>query len=166
MKKILFILLLTIPFVGFGQSETILTRKSFDLLSNKGTETSPIYYYDSEPYTGIIISNSEDKLFVLEGNYKDGIQHGPCKWYWHSSDGRLHMEGNYKDGKSDGLFKLYYPDGKLDQEWNYKDGVYHGFWRWYYPENRQLMSESIFKDGRFVSTTSWNEQGNVIDKSK
>ena len=71
-----------------------------DDLTNKGTEESPIMYYEGELFNGVGISLHDD--------------------------GQLYVECNYKSGKRDGLYREFYSndeffsliDSQID-DWNY-----------------------------------------------
>ena len=72
MKRILFILLLTILFIGCGQNDSI-----------KQTGSIKEYY--------------ENGQLKSEGNVVTGQQNGIWKYYY--ENGQLEFEGNYIDGK-------------------------------------------------------------------
>ena len=57
------------------------------------------------------------------------------------------------------VFSLY-DDGKKNKEGTFKDGKEDGLWTWWF-ENGQKKSEPIWKDGEFISSKSWNEDGSV-----
>jgi antitoxin component YwqK of YwqJK toxin-antitoxin module len=184
MKKLL-LLLLCVPLIGVGQTESITKRVSFDddKLTYKGT-FHPIYYYESELYTGILFEKYENDQLQYEMNFKDGNLHGLSKWY--HENGQIMFERNYIDGKEEGLWKLYYETGQLEQEGNYKDDKRDGLWKIYYKngqenwvgnrkdgktygvwkryyENGNLMIEEQHKDGELISSICFDEQGNEID---
>ena len=100
MKRILFILLLTIPFIGFGQ-----LRGEGNYKDGKKDGLWK-YYYDTNQLRE-------------EGNYQDGKREGLWKYY---ILGQLRTKGNYENGKKEGFWKHYYPNGKLREEGNFKDG--------------------------------------------
>ena len=77
MKKLLFILLLTIPFIGFGQDH------KEDSIFNVRFPNFPVTYSHSD------------------GEYKDEEKHGVWKWY--RENGQLKEEGNYNYGIKDGI---------------------------------------------------------------
>ncbi len=41
------------------------------------------------------------------------------------------------------------------------NGKKDGLWTWWF-ENGQKKSEPIWKDGEFISSKSWNEDGSVV----
>jgi uncharacterized protein len=137
MKKIVFILLITIPFIGFGQSET--KREYYA----SGKLLSIINYTDG-------VRNGSCKYFwdygawaiMSEVNYKNGKLIGPFKSYY--KDGRLESHGTYKYTES-GVYSR-------------KDGV----WKYYY-DNGQLQRESIIKDG-VEELKFYDKEGNLLPK--
>lgn len=74
-------------------------------------------------------------------SYKDGIQHGPFKYYY--EDGQLKQEGAFEAGKIVGLLKTYYPDGQLQEEVTHVDGVTEGPFKEYNP-NGTLKAEGAY----------------------
>ena len=109
MKKLLFILLLTIPFIGFGQVDTIKTYHENGKLKSEGILKDGLwirYFYNGN--------------LSIKGNFKDNKQEG----YWMSyyDNGQLYLDRIYKDGKLEGIWKSYYENGQLNYEWNYKEG--------------------------------------------
>lgn len=114
MKKLLFILLLTIPFIGFGQEGLV-----------KGYyENGQLRYeknYKDGKLNGLTKIYLENGQLNLEGNYKDGKMNGyQKKWY---ENGQLKHEYNYKGG-FEGLFKTYDEKGKLKSVSIYIDNKY------------------------------------------
>ena len=92
MKRILFILLLTILFIGCG-------------------EKVQRYHVDETTSPNDKLTYFKKDMSVVNGIVFDTVYNGQLKW-----------EGNYKDGKSEGLWKVYYENGQLEWEVNYKDG--------------------------------------------
>ena len=144
MKNILSILLVSGLLFGCGGENRIL----IDELTNKGTEDSPIMYYESELFSGIGFDIYEDGELQYESNYKDGKENGFYKeWY---ENGQLRYEGNYKDGKEDGIHKGWYKNGQMEYESNSQDGKEHGeFWGW--NQNGQITFEALYNDGKCIS---------------
>jgi antitoxin component YwqK of YwqJK toxin-antitoxin module len=119
MKKLLFILLLTIPFVGFGQTE-----------------------YEKDYYESGQLKDEGNKYWKdLGDGVRQSSQIGLWKYYFES--GKLEKEGNWKDGEQDGLWKYYYESGKLKKKVNWKDGEQDGLSKYYY-ESGQLEQERNF----------------------
>jgi antitoxin component YwqK of YwqJK toxin-antitoxin module len=143
MKKLLFILLLTIPFVGFGQTEYEKDYYESGQLKDEGNK----YWKDlgdgvrQSSQIGLWKYYFESGKLEKEGNWKDGEQDGLWKYYYES--GKLETEGNYKDGEQDGLWKYYYESGKLKKKVNWKDGEQDGLSKYYY-ESGQLEQERNF----------------------
>ena len=144
MRNILFILLFTFPFIGFGQN--ILMDQ---FLGNKKSEERINYW------------ENDQKLSEIQ--YLNGKREGSCK-YWYKT-GQLMNEGFYKNGKTTGPFTSYYQNGQIESQGIFKyteSGSYSrkdGVWKYYY-NNGQLESESIIKDG-VEELKFYDKEGNL-----
>ena len=126
MKKLLFILLLTLPFFGFGQE-----RYHVDEVTSPN-DTLTYSKFDMSLVNGIVFDDTGDL-----GSYKNGRKNGP----WN----RYHEKGwcndNYKDG-----FKLsnkcYLDNGMLIEEFY---GGEKGFYRRWY-EDGTLKKEILYSE--------------------
>jgi len=169
MKKLLFILLLTIPFVGCN-------NKQEDTDKNEITPHTAYYEngqlmmegnYKDGKLSGLWKSYYESGQLTTEGYMKDGEKYGLWKHYY--ENGQLEIEGEYKvqnDSISkDGIWKWYYKNGQLFQTANWKYGEFHGLWKVYY-ENGQLEWEENWKDDELISEKCWDEDGNEIECEK
>ena len=116
MKKILSILIVSVLFIGCGESgpkntelkEIFTKRVLLDELINKGSEESELMYYESGLFNGIGYDVFSDGQLKIELKYTDG-KYGLYKEW--SENGQLHIESKYKDGKKDGIFKRWYDNG-------------------------------------------------------
>ena len=111
MKRILFILLLTIPFIGFGQNQ-------YD----------KVYYENGQlEYEGNFGDGKQDgiwKHYYESGqlkkivNWRDGKPNGLKESYY--ENGQLEKEGKYKFSSSQQyryqIFKYYYKNKKIKEE--------------------------------------------------
>ena len=118
MKKLLLILL-CLPLIGFGQSETKIEYW------DNGQVLSQIHYLDGKR-DGSCRYWYKNGTLMNEGFYKKGKMTGI--WMSYHENGKLESHGTYKYTES-GVYSR-------------KDGV----WKYYY-DNGQLQSESIIKDG-------------------
>jgi antitoxin component YwqK of YwqJK toxin-antitoxin module len=137
MKKILFILLLITPFVGFGQSEEKI--KYWD----NGQVLSQIHYLDGKR-DGSCRHWYKNGQLMNEGFYKNGKLTGPFMSYY--ENGQIQNYGSYKYTES---------------------GVYSrkdGFWKYYY-DNGQIQNESIIKDG-VEEIKFYDKEGNLLPKGE
>ena len=183
MKRILFILLVTIPFIGFGQTEYVKKYYENGQLKLEGK------YIDGKK-EGLWKQYYENGQLSREENYKENKLDGQSKYYY--INGKIMEERNCKKGERDGLFKRYYENGQLEHIWEFKDGLSNGYtlffdengqircigryivnkkeffaesqeglWRWYY-KNGQLKNEKMFKDRKIIYENCWDEKGNEI----
>ena len=120
MKKLLFILLLTLPFIGFGQNE-----EKTEYWDN-GHVLSQIHYLDGNRDGSCRYWYKNGQL-MNEGFYKNGKMIGP--WMSYHENGQIKSHGTYKYTESgvysrkDGNWKYYYDNGQLERESIIKDGV-------------------------------------------
>ena len=113
MKKILFILLLIISFIGFGQNET--KKEYWDNGQIKSVE-----YYKNGKRDGTFSYYFENGKIRTEKTWKDGKLDGKDIWYF--ENGQIGWEENWKDGTPDGKFIYYYENGQKRYEKHYKNG--------------------------------------------
>ena len=137
MKKILIILLLTIPFIGFGQSE-----EKIEYWDN-GQVLSQIHYLDGKR-DGSCRHWYKNGQLMNEGFYKNGKMIGPFMSYY--ENGKIQNHGNYKYTES-GVYSR-------------KDGV----WKYYY-DTGQIQSESIIKDG-VEELKFYDQEGNLLPEGE
>ena len=130
---------------------TLIFNSRDEIIEVELYEIDGIYYenYTNKPYSGTSFKFLDDDGGYYEETYKDGIKHGPVRWYY-ELDGQLKSTGVFKNGKLVGPFKTYYKNGQLRSEGTYKDdGINHGLTRTYY-ENGQLQYEVMYKDGEII----------------
>ena len=115
MKKLLSILLLTIPFIGCIEKRVLIDDLTYKV-------SKDLMYYEGELFSGIGYDIHSNGQLSKEINYTDGKIHGSYKeWY---SNGQLSVEYNInKEGKRDGFWREWYENGQLLHEAKYKDGV-------------------------------------------
>lgn len=94
---------------------------------------------------------------------KEGGKDGIHRIYY--PNGNIMQEWTYKDGKIAGVLKNYSENGNLKSEVNYKNGEANGFLR-FYDDNGKLRSESIIQDFEVIDLKTYDEEGNLIFKSK
>ena len=137
MKKKLFILLLTIPFSGFGQSE-----EKIEYWDN-GQVLSQIHYSEGKR-DGSCRHWYKNGQLMNEGFSQNGKMTGP--WMSYHENGQIQNYGDYKYTES-GVYSR-------------KDGV----WKYYY-NNGQIQNESIIKDG-VEEMKFYDKEGNLIPKGE
>mgnify|MGYP006184931433 CR=1 FL=1 len=99
MKKILILLLFSIPFIGFGQN--IFLHNCFE-------------NYKSEER----INYWENGQKLSEIHYFNGKIEGACK-YWYKT-GQVKNVGFYKNGKMIGSFISYYDNGQIESHGDFR----------------------------------------------
>jgi antitoxin component YwqK of YwqJK toxin-antitoxin module len=117
-----------------------------------------VYRNDSNtPYTGIIKSKSEGKVF--EYYVKDGLKNGEFKATF--ENGNLIMKGNIVNDMNEGKWVYYYPSGELESEGNFKYNKADSIWTWYFPSGK-IKEKGMFVNGlREGNWKMFDELGNV-----
>ena len=101
MKKILFILLFTIPFVGFGQNVRFHHELTY------GDEE---IYFEGSPFNGIEIWEEDGKIQL--STIKNGFENGLYQSFY--SNGKLQFMGDYINGLNrNGVWRWWYENGQL-----------------------------------------------------
>jgi len=162
MKKTIIILLLTIPFFGFGQMELKKTYhyngklKSELILKDGKKDGQSRFYY-------------ENGQLEEEGNYLDGKKVGLWKEY--DQKGQLSRERMMDSGYNDitkGWVKCYYSNGQLryigktnfcSDNYCVRSGVCLEFYK-----NGQLMSEGMYEHPSFTGGDGESCGGGVTVK--
>ena len=158
MKKLLLILLSVIL---FGCSEN---RVLIDELTNKGTEESPLMFYESGLFNGIGFNVYENGQLKEEGSYKDGQMIGLWKSLHENS--KLKEDGNYKNGEKDGLWKLYNAEGVLISETKYVYGKKEGVLNRYY-DNGKLKGTNNYINGEISGISKeYTSEGVLIKETE
>ena len=63
------------------------------------------------------IKNKKTGYTVIEKSYKEGILHGPLKYYW--NNGNIRVQGSYLNQKRSGNWKNFDVNVKIILEENY-----------------------------------------------
>ena len=120
----------------------------------QNTNVKEVYYVNSRgEKNGSYKSYYEDGLIGVESNYLNGNRHGLYKEYqWGGSKTYLNKQETYKDGVLHGPAKYYggedlsivvsrgnYVDGKEDGVWTFVEKVANGF---YFPKGFQYCTNS------------------------
>ena len=134
--------------------------KSDDLVQRNG-----IYYkkFSNTPFSGIIMGNWGGFGFrIINGEFKDGMQHGI--WELYDENGQLREYQEFKLGKLCGMQFHYFESGAISWKGNNVDGKMDGIWEWY-GEDGVLRQATEYKDGvRDGSSISYYIDGTLWDK--
>ncbi len=106
-------------------TETLLMERTYNQNKITGTETS---------YT---TAGKIDAVLT----YKDGIHHGPFKYYY--PNGQIKQSGTYGDGQIEGMLRGFYMDGTLREEVTHQEGMTQGPFK-EYNENGTIKVEGSF----------------------
>ena len=112
MKKLLLILL-CLPFIGFGQIHYIEEFHENGKLSIR-------YGIKDYKFEGPFKSYYKNGQLKAEGMNKNDNREGFWKFY--HENGKLDGEGNFNNDKKEGLWKYYHENGQLAGKVDLKDG--------------------------------------------
>lgn len=151
MKKILFILLLTIPFVGFGQNIYNINDLTFNQDSSLVLLKS-----NNTPVSGVLKQTCKRKGVVLknktqcEYSYKNGLLMSTKGYY---SNKQISEET-----QRNGMCIYYYKNGEIECMGNTKEGKYNGVWKW---NNRkgELVEELTWEEDELISEKVYDKKG-------
>lgn len=79
--------------------------------------------------------------------------------------GGLRTEGKVKSEKKRkrfGHWITYYDSGNIDHEGEYVKNKKNGIWKWYF-ESGKVAAIEVYKSGKRVSTTFYNESGDQVN---
>lgn len=159
MKKVLIIILLIAPVLGFGQeidAEKIEQREGIFFEIGK-----------KKPFTGKGLTYHENGKKATSTEYKGGQINGKLEgWYptgekqvsgdivnmqktgmWNAwfQNGVKIRQGAFKNGKEEGEYIWWFENGKISKKGIYHNGISDGKWEWFY-ENGQKKQEGILRD--------------------
>ena len=177
MKK--FILLLIVPFLSFGQNDTILVEDTWDSLNREGEPGNTFYYYKGKLINGMVYSVYENGQLEEEYNFKEGYLHGAHRQWF--ENGQLKKTQTFKYSPKiknrygglactpceDGVELFWYEDGQKREERVIKNGEHGNVKAWYqngelsYERQGCLWSEQqkTFIQNGFTKT--WHENGQL-----
>ncbi|MFA5298949.1 MAG: energy transducer TonB [Lutibacter sp.] len=116
MKKIIFLLLLSIPFLINGQS----VKKVKNELPDKSVEIFYVSKSDDSTKQGSYELLKNGKL-MTSGNYLNNEKDG--KWLIYHINSAKSAEGNYEKGKRIGLWKFYNNKNELIQIYDFEKSI-------------------------------------------
>ena len=111
MKKILFVLLLTIPFFCFSQN--YVHTKDLKVRND-------VVYYNGEKFSGFEYSYQENGLLKMIIQYKNGLLDGHYTWFY--EDGNPRYVNQFKSGLHHGWCNMWYENGILWVRGYYNNG--------------------------------------------
>ena len=156
MKRILIILLLIIPFIGFGQIDSIQTYHDNGKLRSIGV-------LKDGKNEGLWKFYNQDGFLKQSINYKNGLFNGLWINYRRNKNNVIEIdESIYINGRREGIWK-HHIDNSLIQEGYLKNKMRQRIWK-YYHDNGQLKKETKWKDDKEIYSRYWDKNGNEIDK--
>ena len=115
-----------------------------------------------KPFSDLILNKNDSGQKKSKGFLTNGKEDG-IGTYWYK-DNPVNYFRLYMDNIMDNLPYIFYDSwenfGQESKEVDYLDGILDKLSTVCY-ENRQKKSEVTFKDGNFISSKEWNEDGSV-----
>ena len=163
MKKILLILLLTLPFIGFGQ----FTQLNKDIYDYK-------LYFDSGKIMEEGFSNGVNTTGLIKEYYQNGQLEkiGVYKLPEYSEeDNKKNGRKRWKPSLRIGVWKQYYDNGNLSSTGSYSNGEMVGVWRNFYEDGQMkellhVVSNKKLKSNAIPLTEQWNGEQVYVNKHK
>ena len=116
-------------------------------------------YDENGKRTGLWVNywDEEEKIPMTKNHFKDDRETGVCKEY--HNNGKLRLKFRYHKDRI--RVKYYNEKGRLEQKgWAIMDFAekeihyfWHGKWK-YYDENRKLIREALYRNGKLVEEDS------------
>ncbi len=170
MKKIVLLILLVVPLVGFSQNkkdsqgrkqgewsakwDNGKTRYKGEFKDDKPTGKFYYWYETGEPQTVLTYSvnghvayaktYSKNGNILAKGKYVDQMR--DSLWIFYDEKGRVRSKNFYNEGLLEGEQLTYDYKGRLVEIINYKDDKKHGKWTQFH-ENGRVKVEGYWEDG-------------------
>lgn len=151
MRKVLFILLITIPFIGLSQN----IYNEDDVKFNQ-ENTLMLLKSDNTPVTGIVkkICKQKGMIFNIKTNCEFVIKNG----LFISSKGYYKNNQISQETQRNGICKFYYKNGSIRYVGNMKEGMYDGSWK-HFDKKGNLKREDIFKENDLTNEKYYKKNG-------
>ena len=81
------------------------------LLEIRGSESTTVFLYKGEPFTGIIKQNGPEEILIREYTVTNGVLDGTASEYFPNA--KLATIVDYRNGYKHGIWETYYPNGQL-----------------------------------------------------
>tara|TARA_B100001540_G_C15634185_1_gene563572 strand:- start:202 stop:855 length:654 start_codon:yes stop_codon:yes gene_type:complete len=151
MKKLMFVLLFTLPLIGFSQN----IYNEDDLKFNQDSSLMLLKSNDT-PVSGIVKRTCKRKGVILkiktncEEYYENGL--------WMSSKGYYKNKQISQELQRNGMSIFYYKNGEIEYMGSYKDGLENGAWK-YLNKQGDLEKEETWEEGEIITEKGYNKNG-------
>ncbi len=185
MQKIIILLLIFIPLVGFPQvNQTDANGLRQGKWQKNYPNGKPVYeghfkdgepagewtryyeggqvkakiQYDQNSDTASVVMFSQNGEKMAQGSYVDEKRVG--KWQFFSGD-QVVSEETFTDGVKDGISRTYYPTGELLEESEWQKGQQTGSYRVFFPNGKPYMQCKYSNGKRNGLCLSYYQNGRV-----
>jgi len=115
-----------IPFYPKNEQKIFKLRKDAPEFTPKFNKINYFHTIIDGKREGFSIGFSDDGIKVYEGEYRNDMRNGTCKWYYPT--GNISMVAYYQNDKKTGLCISYYKNGNLKSVGNYVENVKKNVW--------------------------------------
>ena len=167
MKKLLFTILMMLPFIGIGQevpdNQIIWMDTKYDsnLLIQKSTQklVNGILFF--RPTSGIKVKYGpiQGDFYGYKINFIDGIKNGLAKFYY--SSGQLQMKGAYINDRKVGTWISYHLNKRIQELDDSSQKIYSLEDAFFEIDNISRKIE--YDNGKIVSEECYNKNGQLIE---
>ena len=156
MKKLVFVLLFTLPLIGFSQNiyneDDVKYNQDSSLVLLKSNDT---------PVSGILKKTCKQKgmIFKIRTNCEYVIKNG----LFISSKGYYKNNQISQETQRNGICKFYYKNGVIKYTGNMVEGWEDGIWK-YFDKKGNLEREETFKEGIEITRKKYRKNGLLWDE--
>ncbi|MEC9303278.1 MAG: hypothetical protein VYD59_02425 [Bacteroidota bacterium] len=149
----MFVLLFTLPLIGFSQNiyneDDVKFNQDSSLVLLKSNDT---------PVSGIVKKTCKQKgmIFKIRTNCEYVIKNG----LFISSKGYYKNNQISQETQRNGICKFYYKNGVIKYTGNMVEGWYDGVWK-YFDKKGVLETEEIWEDGELITEKDYEKNGSL-----
>ncbi|PJZ70499.1 hypothetical protein CH373_05360 [Leptospira perolatii] len=145
-------------FAFFALSVLVNCVRKIELPNPGIARSEGLLFFQTKPFTGILVSRLDAIRVIRETPYEKGILHGVEREIF--ENGNLSAERTYSQGWKTGVHRGWFPSGARRFHHEYKYNQYDGeAWEWY--ESGALYSYAKYKEGKPIGRKIWREDGTI-----
>ena len=174
MNKLLFILLISLPYLSFSQSFKIIDNDTVNRIDVVGLKQGKwIFFYPNSEIVlkkgtfvdgtkqGVWVEYYQTNIIKNEITYTNDEIDGFAKTYY--IDGTLKEQGIWKTDKWVGEYKYFYENGNPQYLWNYSTSGQRTGNQKYFHDNGNIMIEGNWQEGKETGVIKeFSETGKIV----
>jgi antitoxin component YwqK of YwqJK toxin-antitoxin module len=124
------------------------------------TETkNGVIYFESQPFTGRVITLTVDFDTIELYEVREGMQQGHYQsWY---KDKSVNESKYFKENRRHGFHQKWYPDGQNAFEYHFDNGVYVDTLKEWYPNGQLYLLSHYSKGQQSGRQKAWRQNGEL-----